>query len=262
MRRAALLFAATVLTIALTSEVAGAILNGQPDGNRHPYVGALVTVLDGQNVAVCSGTLISAEVFVTAGHCTDFIEDEGLPTFVSFDPTFDQQSEILPGAPHTHPLYRQMPGPGLPEFDAYDVGVVVLEKPAEMDRYGELPEENSFDELQRGQRLSAVGYGANDFQVGGGLPRPIYFDVRYRADVKLVNTNNRISDMFLKLSGASAGNGRQGTCFGDSGGPIFLPDQTTIVGNNSFVTNGRCAGVTYAQRMDLPKVLNFVEQYL
>jgi hypothetical protein len=45
-------------------------------------------------------------------------------------------------------------------------------------------------------------------------------------------------------------------------GPIFLPDQTTIVGNNSFVTNGRCAGVTYAQRMDLPEVLSFVEQYL
>jgi secreted trypsin-like serine protease len=68
--------------------------------------------------------------------------------------------------------------------------------------------------------------------------------------------------MFLKLSGASAGQGGEGTCFGDSGGPIFLPDQTTIVGINSFVTNGRCAGVTYAQRMDLPRILNWVGRFL
>ena len=262
MRRSVVALAPVLIGLLLAGAPAGAILNGVPDGNRHPYVGALVTVFDGQNVAICSGTLIAPKVFVTAGHCTDFIEDEGLPTFVSFDPTFDQASAVVPGTPHTHPLYRQVPGPGLPEFDAYDVGVVVLDEPVAMAVYGELPEAGLFDELRRGQPLTAVGYGANDYHVGGGPPTPLFFDERYRAEVRLVSTNNRVSDMFLKLSGASAGRGREGTCFGDSGGPIFLPDQTTIVGNNSFVTNGRCAGVTYAQRMDLPEVLDWVERFL
>jgi hypothetical protein len=262
MRRAVLLLVTMALAILAASGVAGAILNGQPDGNRHPYVGALVADFDGQKVAICSGTLISPTVFITAGHCTDFLQDEGVPTYVSFDPTFDQSSTLVSGTPHTHPLYRQTPGNGLPEFDAYDVGVVVLDEPVTMDTYGELPPAGLVETLRRGQQLSAVGYGANDYQVGGGPPSPVYFDIRYRANVKLVSINNRVSDMFLKLSGASAGQGGEGTCFGDSGGPIFLPDQTTIVGNNSFVTNGRCAGVTYAQRMDLPKVLNWVRGFL
>ena len=30
-------------------------------------------------------------------------------------------------------------------------------------------------------------------------------DVRYRANVKLVSANNLVGDMFLRLSGASAG---------------------------------------------------------
>ncbi|CAA9275939.1 MAG: hypothetical protein AVDCRST_MAG93-2891, partial [uncultured Chloroflexia bacterium] len=40
---------------------AHAVLNGEPDGDRHPYVG-LVTDL----AFVCSGSLISPTVFITA----------------------------------------------------------------------------------------------------------------------------------------------------------------------------------------------------
>ena len=42
MRKSVLLLAMTALAILLSSGVAQAIINGQPDGNRHPYVG-LVT---------------------------------------------------------------------------------------------------------------------------------------------------------------------------------------------------------------------------
>jgi hypothetical protein len=242
--------------------VAGAIINGKPDGQRHPYVGALVTDLDGANLPICTGTLISPRVFLTAGHCTDYIRDEGLPTFVSFDPTFDQSSALVRGRSHVFPRYRQVPGNGLPEFDAYDVGVVVLNRPVSTSKgYGRLPRAGLVERLERGQRLSAVGYGASGFEVGGGQPRPVYRDVRYRATVHLVSTEDRLADMFVKLSGASAGRGGEGTCFGDSGGPIFMPDQRTVVANNSFVTNFRCAGVTYAQRMDLPPVLRWVRSF-
>ena len=262
MRRAALVLATMALAILLASGVASAIINGRPDGNRHPYVGALVTKLDGANVAICSGTLMSPRVFLTAGHCTDFIRDEGLSTFVSFDPTFDQSSALVRGSSKVFPRYRQVPGNGLPEFDAYDVGVVVLDRPISTAKgYGRLPRAGLVERLQRGQRLSAVGYGASGFDVGGGQPSPVYRDVRYRATERLISINDRLSDMFIKTSGASAGRGGEGVCFGDSGGPHFLPNQRTVVAVTSFGTNYRCAGVGYQQRIDLPSVLHWVRSF-
>jgi V8-like Glu-specific endopeptidase len=80
MRRTVLLLATMALALLLAGGVAHAIINGQPDThpNAHPYVGALVSVppsgeFKGQRIPVCSGTLISARVFLTAGHCTDFL---------------------------------------------------------------------------------------------------------------------------------------------------------------------------------------------
>ena len=261
-RRAVLLVLLMAVGVVLAGGVAGAIINGKPDANRHPYVGALVTDLDGKNLPICTGTLISPRVFLTAGHCTDYIKDEGLPTYVSFDPTFDQSSTLVRGRSYVFPRYREVPGNGLPEFDAYDVGVVVLKRPVSTAKgYGRLPKAGLVERLETGKVLTAVGYGASGFDVGGGQPHPVYRDVRYRANVRLINTENRVADMFVKLSGASAGRGGEGTCFGDSGGPIFLPNQRTVVANNSFVTNSRCAGVTYAQRMDLPPVLHWVRSF-
>jgi secreted trypsin-like serine protease len=95
MRRVVLLLATMTLAIVLAGGVAQAIINGEPDRgpNAHPYVGALVSVppsgeFKGQRIPVCSGTLISPRVFLTAGHCTDFLIKEHLPTYVSFDPTY------------------------------------------------------------------------------------------------------------------------------------------------------------------------------
>src|SRR5262245_46349961 len=49
-----------------------AITNGQPDQGRHPYVGLMVA-LDSEGIPLwrCSGSLVSARVFLTAGHCTE-----------------------------------------------------------------------------------------------------------------------------------------------------------------------------------------------
>jgi secreted trypsin-like serine protease len=66
--------------------------------------------------------------------------------------------------------------------------------------------------------------------------------------------------MFLKTTGfRGIFRGGEGTCSGDSGGPLFLPDQETIVGVTSFGgTNpitGLCTEPLYFQRVDLPQVL-------
>jgi secreted trypsin-like serine protease len=56
--------------------------------------------------------------------------------------------------------------------------------------------------------------------------------------------------MFVKTTGVSLMKGKgESPCYGDSGGPLFVPDQQTIVGVTSF---GRYPhrGPVYYQRMD------------
>ncbi len=76
-RRLALI-GAVVATLAIAAPV-GAITNGQADDHEHPQVGQLLFYVpseaddrftDGGSWFNCSGTLISATVVLTAGHCT------------------------------------------------------------------------------------------------------------------------------------------------------------------------------------------------
>jgi secreted trypsin-like serine protease len=274
MRRVVLLLATMALAILLTSGVAQAIINGEPDGNMHPYVGALVTefeVSEGETelFPVCSGTLISPTVFLTAGHCTEFLIAEGLPTYVSFDSAYvPGESELVSGTPYLHPDYCVGCGPpGVTWLPGYDVGVVVLDEPVEMETYGSLPSVDLVDTLQKRSPLTTVGYGASDFTVGGP-PQPIYPDIRQLATVEYLGTTgiaNQVGeDVFMKTTGSGMGRGGEGTCYGDSGGPLFLDDQTTVVGVTSFgpTTGFPCSGPDYYQRVDLQVVLDWVSSFL
>src|SRR5215217_9079368 len=108
MRRVVLVLATTALGILLAGGVAQAIINGQPDRGpkAHPYVGAYVTMFEGKLRSVCSGTLISPKVFLTAGHCTEVAIEKDRPAYVSFDPTYKPgASELIKGTPYLHPKF-------------------------------------------------------------------------------------------------------------------------------------------------------------
>src|ERR687893_364820 len=181
MRRIVLLMTSMALTVMLAGGVAQAIINGEPDTREeaHPYVGALVSVptsgqFKGQRIPICSGTLLSARVFLTAGHCTDTIVEKGLPTYVSLDPTYEvSSSKVIRGTPHTHPKFC-IPTPeditdctpelpeilALPRDARYDLGVVVLDEPVSMATYGALPEAGVVGTPPESQTPPPVGYGA------------------------------------------------------------------------------------------------------
>jgi hypothetical protein len=280
MRRVVLVLATMSLAILLASGVAQAIINGEPDrgANAHPYVGAYVAKFQGKLLPVCSGTLISPKVFLTAGHCTEFEVEKDRPAYVSFDPTYKPgASKVIKGTPYLHPkscLAAQEGcvfdpiGGAVVGYPRYDVGVVVLKEPVRMATYGALPEAGLVDTLKEGQRLTAVGYGVNGFERIDSEPplppQPIFMDDRYRATVRLLSTKDEaLGDMFVKTTGVSLITRQgEGTCSGDSGGPLFLPDQETIAAVTSWGSTGlQCAGPGYYQRMDLPRVLKWVRSF-
>jgi hypothetical protein len=240
-----------------------AVQYGQPDGNAHPYVG-LVVFYDtaGKATHRCTGTLLSSTVFLTAGHCT-----EGAASArVYFDPQVIRSPQAYPyvggvtGTPHTYSGFdfSQLPNTG-------DIGVVVLDKPVVMATYGALPKAGFLDTLatKRGTQdvtFTVVGYGLQSVK-----PREQADLVRYRGVVELVNLRSALTDGYNLHYTNNPGQGRGGpggTCFGDSGGPVFYDNTNIVVAVNSFVLNSNCKGAGFGYRVDTQSSLNFIRQYL
>ena len=248
------LMLAVVLAVTLAFGVApaGAVLNGQPDGDNHPYVG-MVTDLE----FVCSGTAISPTKFITAAHC--FETGPGTEVLVTFDDEgFDDfPAGFVSGKWYPHPDWCNLCGNGLVGSDRNDVAVVILDAPVVLSEHGKLPALGAAATLPQKQDVSLVGYG---LQV-----RPKVFDgealTRFFAPAELNQSNGRISGDFLKVS-ANPSKGKGGVCSGDSGSPVILEGSgsgnDTILGVNSFVTNVNCAGVTYSNRLDIAESLTFI----
>src|SRR5262245_6197682 len=102
----------TVFILLLISTLpALAIVYGEPDGNAHPFVGSIVVRIPGEGLfQFCSGTLIAANVFLTASHCTaplDSIlaENPGSEVLVTFDSIITEGGTFYTGTWHTNPAY-------------------------------------------------------------------------------------------------------------------------------------------------------------
>lgn len=261
-----LLFVAVIVALLVGALSASAVTSGEPDGNRHPYVGLMVAqTAEGAPLWRCSGTLISPTVFLTAGHCT---ESPAAHVEIWFDA--DVESGIpgngypnngqVGGTPYTHPEYNPA------AFFVRDVGVVVLDEPYYTSQYGALPTLNQLDALatQRGQQdvtFTAVGYGLQESFPDAASWQENNVRIRMLARPHLIQINvpGFTGDFSLLLSNNSHSGG---TCFGDSGGPNFLGDSNIVAGVTSFGINGNCAGTGGVFRMDRAWSLNWVSSFL
>jgi hypothetical protein len=251
MRKASLFVA---LAAALVFAAAGsAITNGGPDGNRHPEVGALLAqqAFSDGTWEECTGTLISARVFLTAEHC-----DEGVSRVeVTFASTFDRAtSTTYWGTWHGDPSYSQS------QSDPNDLAVVVLDKAVKGITPARLPAAGSLSGLAGDQQFTSVGYGAQSVTSGPGGKIFHYADIRYVA----IGTLNSITPAWLRISqNASTGNG--GTCYGDSGGPNFLgagASETNIIAATTITGDTPCRSTNVDYRLDTPSARAFLGQYV
>lgn len=265
-----LLVLLAALTMALTMALpASSITNGEPTTD-HSEVVLILMEVDDDTAYRCSGTLIEdGKYVVTAGHCTsNFPDPEYRAIRIFTEADVDNGNNNYPDAgPNSveairwaaHPLYDTAP------FWFNDVGMIELEKAVTLDpghSYGTLPDVDSLDEYakKRGQnkvRFESVGYGLQRIN-------PVFVEAdreRYVAYPKLnaINAPGMTGDFSLLLSNNHS---TGGTCFGDSGGPNFLKDTTTIAGVTSFGLNGNCAGTGGVFRLDRQNVLDFIDDFM
>lgn len=212
---------------------AGAITNGQPDGGRHPNVGA-------------------------AAHC-GFL---GTAVEVTFDETYTPASTTFTGTCHAHPAFR--PGTNAQGQNSNDIAVVVLDAPVPGIAPARLPTAGLLDQMKadgtltRATQFTSVGYGDSAFVNGPGGQTTTHLQARHFA----VGAFNSLTAAFLHLT-QNAGNG--GTCDGDSGGPNFLgagAGETSIVAGVTVTGDTHCKSTNVDLRLDTPAARDFLDGYV
>lgn len=253
--RLGVLASALAVAAAVTAVSALALVGGSPDNNRHPYVGMVVNFPTGNpadGFELCTGSLVSPTVFVTAAHC--FPTGGGGLTLVDLDenafadlhqPGF---GSAIPGTVTIHPGYT-VGGQGLARSDLNDVAVVQLWGPMQVSRYAQLPSVGYDDRLPNNQRVDTVGYGVQDAKTSAG------FGSRMLGSQKIVPGAGVGKADFLKLSGGTI-------CNGDSGGPSLKAGTDLILGISSYGASATCNAVEYSQRLDTPSVAGFLAGFL
>jgi secreted trypsin-like serine protease len=251
-RRAAVLLV-LVLSLLLPTMPVRAITYGEPDGTRHPNVGALVGTFDGETFPYCSGTLIAPTVFLTAAHC-DIGDAQVL---VTFDSVYTASATLYAGTFSADPDYTWR------QNDPHDIAVVVLDR-----RLGitpaHLPTAGQFDALKQAddQRFTSVGYGATErrHEPGGGSPAFTFPDTRMVADGAL----RAVNKAWLRLSQNPA-TGDAGTCYGDSGGPNFLGaggDETPTIAGITITGDSVCRATNVIYRLDTAAARDFLAAFV
>jgi len=273
MNRSRYLFVLLLLTtfcaaLLIAPSRSSAITYGFVDtNNTYSNVGAFIvkSSTTGNIYPICSGTLISSNVFLTASHCTSYYTNElaplGYTAYVSFeksipfgDLTTTKTKLLAVSTVVTNPNYNQA------QSDSGDIGALMLSAnvkgltPATLASCGLLDQLVAQNGLKNAVFTNA-GYGIQNRVVGGGVP--YYQDVNPIPRMYSFSSFNSLNGGYIRLSqNPSTGNG--GTCFGDSGGPNFLAVNGQLVLAAITITGDSvCRSTNVDYRLDTASAQGF-----
>lgn len=255
-----------VSSLLFVSPRASAITYGFIANGSFANTGAfIVKSPNGEIFPICSGTMITSNVFLTASHCTVFFERdlalEGYVAYVSLDTlipfgslTTNKTNLLAVSHVVSNPNYNQS------QSDSGDIAVLILDKNVRVTP-ATLPSCRLLDQLaaQNGLQKAVftnVGYGLQNRVVGGGVP--FFQDMNPVPRMFSFSGFNSLNGGYLRLSqNPSTGNG--GTCFGDSGGPNFLDvnGKQTIV-SITITGDSVCRSTNVAYRLDTVSAQSFL----
>jgi hypothetical protein len=248
----------------------------------------------------CSGTLLTPTIVLTAGHCADAIglngvettssggdggndvwinfsevpDYDGFPLSAGYIPNNNQQRYLDRAAwLDAHPDWVRATAYAHPEFNdgpffLHDLGVLVLEQPVQVSgakfSHGQLAPLGYLNQFlsspKNEQRFTPVGYGLNKV-----LPKLAEGgDTREKASSILLSLKGVFGipeGVSVKFSNNSGKKHSGGTCFGDSGGPVFDGATNVIVAVTSFGVSPNCTGTDGGYRIDQQDDLDFLASF-
>jgi hypothetical protein len=233
-----------------------------PDGFAHPNVGAfLVAGEDGSLSMGCSGTLVAPRVFLTASHCTAYMDMVGQHrAYVTFDPDLG----TLTGITSTPYVGDVITNPAYKAPYQNDASLILLDKAVEGITPAVIAPVGFLDALRdagtiRSTVFTNVGYGTSEMLVVPGTGPTFPFDgIRKWTQSGFLSLGPRNIHLNQNLA-----RGYSGTGYGDSGGPTFVETAHGPV-VISVVSTGDtpCYATAVNQRVDLASVQAFLAPYL
>ena len=259
-----------IVAAVIPAQPAAAITGGQRD-TVHTNVGVIRFSTESGRFR-CSGTLISPTVVLTAGHCTgDTGQSPATNVFVSFNTDLPldplaagitpeeraaRAANYITGTAHPDPGWTGK----LSISKQHDQGVVVLNAPATSKWPGITPAPllpvGTLDANQgalKNETFTLVGYGV---EIGDKKAQVVVTERRFTTSV-LKTVQDEVVTFQINDRDSKAGGG---SCFGDSGGPVFLGQH--VVGDASFVNSLTCNATGGYQRVDTAYSRAFLEQFL
>jgi uncharacterized protein (TIGR03382 family) len=202
------------------------------------------------STGTCTGTLIAPDVVLTAGHCANIKPTQVIANTIDFSQDTGVRVQVV--KTEAYPNWQT----------EYDVAVLVLASPIQGVTPRKVGTSCTFHNFARDTSVRLVGFGATDM-MGQTANTQLRQAMTAVTDPDCTGGNGCKEQIAPGGEFVAGGTGSADSCFGDSGGPVYLdtPVGAVVVGAVSRGVDGAdtpCGGGGIYVRTD--NLIEWIEQ--